>query len=723
MTSAVDIFIKNLKNEALLIENKEQYDYKFYKGDISDIRQAFLNNDIQYFVNFWNCKNKNKYFETQHPLLNHIMTRAVFSVQFGTANFVLMIDENNQYPWIIGQCQSLVDSIIVNDKLYVISTVMQVDLFKEIHRLSEINTSSLKYKDIEFGYLLSQNRPFHHFYDQLRYFYYMDKPKKIFDNKSFFIPNHAEKTSEGLVYVFPTGICVNQIGSRSAYAKISSTIADILDDYLEKQMLKNSLDSKSYINNKKYELNLWFSICSEKRVWLQQTSGYVNIIKELLKYYSNIRVFFDGITAKEGEVIDYKQDYRIYDKIKISLKDVSKNKYEFVPLIGVDYKTKIYYANEINFFIASGGTAPIVPSRICRKPGIIIGNSNTYNLGMKNENTIVIELDRIQDVVAMRYSAFQNFHISWEYIFSLMCQYFKLEFNDSIPNNNEVVLQWIFDSIKDLSKYKQSWQSFLLELIEIFEQANLIDIADILLEKVVVFLDENTKIKYINKKKIYQEYCSKKQFESTIAELKSLLSQKELQLQNKTNELKNLQEDIIHKKQLLEVQNLEQDLNLKSLQTKEIQENINLKTLEKTKIQKELDQYNNVVYIERYHQSAKQRIYNHLSYKLGFCAIKKSKTLWGWISMPIILLSIFISHKQEQKIYQEKIKKDPSLKLPSLELYTDYQEARKEENSFTYKLGQAIMNANKTWYKGGYVKLWFEIRRIKLEFKNKKEKK
>lgn len=186
----------------------------------------------------------------------------------------------------------------------------------------------------------------------------------------------------------------------------------------------------------------------------------------------------------------------------------------------------------------------------------------------------------------------------------------------------------------------------------------------------------------------------------------------ECELQNKTNELRNLQENITHKKQLLEVQNLEQDLNLKSLKTKEIQENIDLKTLEKTKIQKELDQYNNVVYIERYYQSAKQRIYNHLSYKLGFCAIKKSKTLLGWISMPIILLSIFISHKQEQKIYQEKIKKDPSLKLPPLELYADYQEARKEENSLTYKLGQVIMNANKTWYKGGYIKLIFDIQKL-----------
>ncbi|MGI7252412.1 hypothetical protein ACNGBE_04440 [Campylobacter coli] len=221
-------------------------------------------------------------------------------------------------------------------------------------------------------------------------------------------------------------------------------------------------------------------------------------------------------------------------------------------------------------------------------------------------------------------------------------------------------------------------------------------------------------------KNAIQEYCSKKQFELSISTLKSTLSRLELQLQNKTNELKNLQESITHKKQLLEVQNLEQDVNLKYLKAKEIQENINLKTLEKTKIQKELEQYsNNIVYIERYHQSAKQRIYNHLSYKLGFCAIKNSKTFLGWIAMPITLLGILIAHKQEQKIYQEKIQLNPSLRLPSLESYIDYQEAKKEENSFTYKLGQAIINANKTWYKGGYVRLIFEIRKLKEEIKCK----
>ncbi|EAK9997391.1 glycosyltransferase family 2 protein [Campylobacter lari] len=118
--------------------------------------------------------------------------------------------------------------------------------------------------------------------------------------------------------------------------------------------------------------------------------------------------------------------------------------------------------------------------------------------------------------------------------------------------------------------------------------------------------------------------------------------------------------------------------------------------------------------------TAKTRIQNQLSYKLGQAMIVNSKSILGYLIMPIVLLSIIISHKQEQKIYQEKIKKDPSLKLPPLEDYPDYQEALKEKECLTYKLGEALIKANKTWYKGGYVKLWFEIGNLKREFcKNK----
>lgn len=111
--------------------------------------------------------------------------------------------------------------------------------------------------------------------------------------------------------------------------------------------------------------------------------------------------------------------------------------------------------------------------------------------------------------------------------------------------------------------------------------------------------------------------------------------------------------------------------------------------------------------------TAKTRIQNQLSYRLGQAMIVNSKSLLGYIRMPFVLSYIKDKHKQEQQIYQEKIKQDSSLVLPSLENYHDYEEALKEKECLSYKLGQALIQASKTWYKGGYIKLLFEIKRIK----------
>ncbi|EAL6009570.1 hypothetical protein CYC21_04710 [Campylobacter coli] len=117
--------------------------------------------------------------------------------------------------------------------------------------------------------------------------------------------------------------------------------------------------------------------------------------------------------------------------------------------------------------------------------------------------------------------------------------------------------------------------------------------------------------------------------------------------------------------------------------------------------------------------TAKSHIQNQLSYKLGQAMILNSKSILGYLIMPMALLSIIISHKQEQKIYQEKIKKDPSLKLPPLESYPDYKEALKFKNHLSYKLGEALIKASNNWYGGGYIKLWFEIGKLKREFRKK----
>ncbi|EOH7341636.1 hypothetical protein ACMCWU_001487 [Campylobacter coli] len=120
--------------------------------------------------------------------------------------------------------------------------------------------------------------------------------------------------------------------------------------------------------------------------------------------------------------------------------------------------------------------------------------------------------------------------------------------------------------------------------------------------------------------------------------------------------------------------------------------------------------------------TAKQRIQNQLSYKLGQAMIVNSKSILGYIRMPFVLSYIYDKHKQEQKIYQENIKKDPSLKLPPLENYPDYKEALKEKECFTYKLGETLIKASNNWYGAGYIKLLLETRKLKKKFEKKEIK-
>ncbi|ECK7954238.1 sugar transferase, partial [Campylobacter jejuni] len=55
-----------------------------------------------------------------------------------------------------------------------------------------------------------------------------------------------------------------------------------------------------------------------------------------------------------------------------------------------------------------------------------------------------------------------------------------------------------------------------------------------------------------------------------------------------------------------------------------------------------------------------------------------------------------------------------------LETYPDYNEALKEKECFTYKLGEAFIKASKNWYGGGYIKFILkDAPRLKREIKKR----
>ena len=82
-----------------------------------------------------------------------------------------------------------------------------------------------------------------------------------------------------------------------------------------------------------------------------------------------------------------------------------------------------------------------------------------------------------------------------------------------------------------------------------------------------------------------------------------------------------------------------------------------------------------------------------------------------------------INHKKaltSQELEIKSLKEALSKKekdISSLEI--NYQKALNTKNHLSYKLGQALIKANKNWYKGGYIKFIFEVMRIKKEYRNR----
>ncbi|HIC7270028.1 TPA: hypothetical protein ACW5QQ_001766 [Campylobacter coli] len=203
-------------------------------------------------------------------------------------------------------------------------------------------------------------------------------------------------------------------------------------------------------------------------------------------------------------------------------------------------------------------------------------------------------------------------------------------------------------------------------------------------------------------------------YKAAIDDKNKEIDSKNIQIQNINTTLnKAIQEkDLIINTNINQINQLQNNIKAKTKQLNILQNNIQKNSVQLNQLQSKLS-------FQTKYGTAKTRIQNQLSYKLGQAMIVNSKSLLGYLRMPFVLSYIKDKHKQEQKNYQEKIKKDPSLKLPPLESYPDYKEALKEKECLTYKLGEALIKASNNWYGGGYIKLLLEIRKLKREFRKK----
>lgn len=522
--------------------------------------------------------------------------------------------------------------------------------------------------------------------------------------------------------------------------------------------LEDDLEKFHYVQCETYGFNLIDvrKYCKEKGIFDFYT-GYYNYSHPFYSFMSGISKRIIG----EYEKLQYpKQLSNVIDDADFKI-------VSFVEFVNGDAIKKVRtFTHYENIYVLQNGQEVKIPSKY---EGYTLIGIHTFNGPV---NKFIAPIGWTPFVLKNKSKKVLAYAVLYNCVAPINAKYFIID--------NETFLERIFDDtiekLKPIVRNEEIAKDANLGLI-----ALLLIKDNKCLENYEIDYDENFKLssKYdfsylldflIEGKNFIEDY-NKRQDPKKLAPLQTQLQQKDQIIQTKNQELTQIKNQLDStkqqldsktkelsflpiKKQTLEIKNLEQDLINKQLHTKQLEKELGyesnvLQELEikkqeliQTKNQldstkKQLESKNKILssnpnpshliqntsnfkgklaYLNTL-TTAKDRIHNHLSYKLGQAMIENSKSLLGYIRMPYVLSYIKDKHKQEQQQYQEAIKKNPNLKLPNLESYPDYKESLKEKECLTYKLGEAFIKASKTWYKGGYVKLLFEVRRLKGERK------
>ena len=355
-----------------------------------------------------------------HPFVKNLDTFAHKSVREGMCNYIFFYDSKGKNKWILCQATSFVDAIFsttysgkhkssISDEPLInpIRNIVQSDLKKSSKQREP-------QKAILAGYSLDQLRPYHHFYDQLKWLIYLQDRKPILSKKSFFCPKYLSKKKSAkckntpTVKVFPTVIGSNQLGMQlDQYTEKMESV--IYKDSLEKlptriwkQMIKNF---RSLSGNK--TLTLWFGISGQKRIWIEQEDFLPALVEQMSPWYSSFVFIIDGFTEYEdsnhvplrgSKATPVSQDLEVVNSIKEKLADYSN--VSVVSLVGQTYREKIQECQSADFFIANAGAGQLVPHRFCKKPGILHSNEKhcVFPTGINNSTVKLVDKSLVSDV-------------------------------------------------------------------------------------------------------------------------------------------------------------------------------------------------------------------------------------------------------------------------------------------------------------------------------------
>ena len=693
MSREVERFIERLKDYKSF-EVKE-YECEKYHCEISTLLQNARNNNYsKECLEIWKKVYSNKFFELKHPIHNHITTRAIANFLHPRfhINYIIFTDKEEKFTWLTLQLHGIADCFITEDIIYIEPFITQWGFRSAtLGRIGQLfdfvnkdTFAKLSFADISFGLCFDNLRPGHYFRDDLHWFFQLSMNeinKEIWNVRAFFIPKNIHtKKNINYVYIAPRIYCNMDL-------TLTSKIC--VDESLEN--FNSLINPQDNIN---YCLTLWIGIPGERRIWLEQWEGIPLILKNLSLYFPSIKVYVDGMTAYDGERIEVTSNLEAFWKIVENTKEVFE-----VPASLAD-EASVAKATNPHLQIHNTESHPQDSKNSC------------VIYGAKGEQIAFKSLSGYDYRTKICYCTMCDIAISETSTTSLVpfdfCKKPGVAFYGIYQTNHMLHINMARDFAKQIPHLKvplPKYHRYERDTRSIWHfnyhlpPEHLYNLAAESLEE----LSLEGKLANFGKDnplKMHRLSVPPVELYSKLYEL-----EKKTQVSLKGNKAeREILEKIESQKKLLEMQKLVSELEKSEKSVSQIAKPSTKETPKP--------------------RGAKERVHHHLAYKLGVALIVCSKSLWGYITMPYVLSYIKAQHQFEQEKYQKAVARNPALKLPKLESYADYEDALKEKQCYTYKLGEALMEADKTWLKGGYLWFYFESKRLKkLYLKNKENNK
>ncbi|MCH5322407.1 MAG: hypothetical protein J1E31_02335, partial [Helicobacter sp.] len=560
----------------------EEYDYTKYDCEIADIAKMQNEKNYDGLINFWNEKLKEDYFELKHPIYNEIKLRAVgnyWDTQMG--NYVVFLDKDKKSIMVMYHREHLINFVLVEGKILIV--YMRKWLAPQLlnflrktssHIINLIYKCIAKDYNVKFAFTYATNRPDHQFFWMGDSYTRLNKPIKVHNNNfTFFYPKDCQKIdNEDYVYLYPIAypsayMHFDDSKEQTEYNKEFQSL--VYNESL--QEFTTLVEPKDLEFKDDFSLTLWLGLPGEKRAWLEQIEGTALILKNLLPYFSRIKVYIDGMTAYDRQIQDFPENKILHNKViratKEALKDTlvldvdefdgggdfknTQSLIVFKSLAGYDYRTKICYCSMCDIAVSDSGTTTFTPFVFCKKPGVIFYKNQGGAL-FNVAHQILIKNSKYRRINEKGLST-SDYHIPPEHIYNLAVE--------------------VLEELKNIKMHRLNVPPVEL-YIKKYE------------------LEKKTQIKF-----------------------------------NDNEATQSLLKNIENQKMLLEVDNLILDKELKTLQIDEAKHSIELKTLQIKQLQVG---YTKLVVRDDL-PSAKTRIHNHLAYKLGSAIIENSKSLFGYI--------------------------------------------------------------------------------------------